>query len=102
MIRRPPRSTPFPYTTLFRSRHQPAEHCGRAVHGLDTDASGYGSALAVRLLLHGKPRGWHLRNITLRHRHHLERTVAAVDLDEFARGRFTTSPGPSRSFSPET
>src|SRR3712207_7709999 len=26
MIRRPPRSTPFPYTTLFRSRaHVPAE-----------------------------------------------------------------------------
>src|SRR2546422_8569410 len=23
MIRRPPRSTLFPYTTLFRSRHQP-------------------------------------------------------------------------------
>src|SRR3712207_7371667 len=22
MIRRPPRSTPFPYTTLFRSRHR--------------------------------------------------------------------------------
>src|SRR5436189_1917471 len=28
MIRRPPRSTLFPYTTLFRSRHRlaPAEH----------------------------------------------------------------------------
>src|SRR2546422_8130347 len=24
MIRRPPRSTLFPYTTLFRSRHQPS------------------------------------------------------------------------------
>src|SRR3989442_3350465 len=24
MIRRPPRSTLFPYTTLFRSRHEPA------------------------------------------------------------------------------
>src|SRR5215208_7627860 len=24
MIRRPPRSTLFPYTTLFRSRHRPA------------------------------------------------------------------------------
>src|SRR2546430_10682705 len=27
MIRRPPRSTLFPYTTLFRSSHQ---HCGSA------------------------------------------------------------------------
>src|SRR3712207_8845293 len=26
MIRRPPRSTLFPYTTLFRSRPEPAEH----------------------------------------------------------------------------
>src|SRR3712207_7727040 len=31
MIRRPPRSTLFPYTTLFRSRHdrRAAEHIGR-------------------------------------------------------------------------
>src|SRR3712207_8092362 len=26
MIRRPPRSTLFPYTTLFRSREDPGEH----------------------------------------------------------------------------
>src|SRR3712207_6895481 len=32
MIRRPPRSTLFPYTTLFRSLHpaRPARACGRA------------------------------------------------------------------------
>src|SRR5947207_5389633 len=30
MIRRPPRSTLFPYTTLFRSRANRAEFCGRA------------------------------------------------------------------------
>src|SRR2546426_7063398 len=29
MIRRPPRSTLFPYTTLFRSRHEPVGHDGR-------------------------------------------------------------------------
>src|SRR3989440_2979957 len=33
MIRRPPRSTPFPYTTLFRSHHAaplpPAAYCGQ-------------------------------------------------------------------------
>src|SRR2546422_8547960 len=27
MIRRPPRSTLFPYTTLFRSRHRPNARC---------------------------------------------------------------------------
>src|SRR2546422_8628938 len=40
MIRRPPRSTLFPYTTLFRSRHEPVglapvhpvAHSGRLVH----------------------------------------------------------------------
>src|SRR5205809_4224436 len=29
MIRRPPRSTLFPYTTLFRSRERYADHTGR-------------------------------------------------------------------------
>src|SRR5258708_17616043 len=29
MIRRPPRSTLFPYTTLFRSRHRPGPHFRR-------------------------------------------------------------------------
>src|SRR5260221_7179863 len=29
MIRRPPRSTLFPYTTLFRSEDQPEIHVGR-------------------------------------------------------------------------
>src|SRR2546422_8255690 len=29
MIRRPPRSTLFPYTTLFRSRHEAPEDCPR-------------------------------------------------------------------------
>src|SRR5258707_11829976 len=30
MIRRPPRSTLFPYTTLFRSRQEPGARDGRA------------------------------------------------------------------------
>src|SRR5258707_9493871 len=40
MIRRPPRSTLFPYTTLFRSKHPEGairpwyvEFCGLCVHG---------------------------------------------------------------------
>src|SRR2546422_4515603 len=35
MIRRPPRSTLFPYTTLFRSAHDPR---GRGRGGEDSDA----------------------------------------------------------------
>src|SRR2546426_6962759 len=31
MIRRPPRSTLFPYTTLFRSRGAPRHACGRGL-----------------------------------------------------------------------
>src|SRR5437660_6338845 len=33
MLRRPPRSTLFPYTTLFRSRHVPADVEGRLGEG---------------------------------------------------------------------
>src|SRR3712207_8411535 len=32
MIRRPPRSTLFPYTTLFRSPHPPPEHAEPVHH----------------------------------------------------------------------
>src|SRR3712207_8795490 len=32
MIRRPPRSTLFPYTTLFRSGQEPAQLAGREAH----------------------------------------------------------------------
>src|SRR2546426_8827795 len=46
MIRRPPRSTLFPYTTLFRSRHVP--HRDRAL-GRD------GDGLLLRGLHHAQP-----------------------------------------------
>src|ERR1043166_7260136 len=41
MIRRPPRSTLFPYTTLFRSRHR-----------ISKCVSGFGIAVRARLELH--------------------------------------------------
>src|SRR3712207_7388250 len=53
MIRRPPRSTLFPYTTLFRSAHHPGGlHLGaglaqRVPHHLDPPA---GNAVAVGLV----------------------------------------------------
>src|SRR2546422_7401901 len=47
MIRRPPRSTLFPYATLFRSRHQPrAEHGDRAL--VRRVEVGEGAALRAR------------------------------------------------------
>src|SRR3712207_8436338 len=39
MIRRPPRSTLFPYTTLFRSSGSPAEHTRRNFCGQRLPAS---------------------------------------------------------------
>src|SRR2546422_8620170 len=34
MIRRPPRSTLFPYTTLFRSKHEPGNIAARSAEDL--------------------------------------------------------------------
>src|SRR3712207_7361102 len=47
MIRRPPRSTPFPYTTLFRSRQRGDDHRlarGRHPDGADREPVGGGDA----------------------------------------------------------
>src|SRR3712207_9323780 len=62
MIRRPPRSTLFPYTTLFRSRPQPGEEhavrvrlpvlppAARVERAGEHAAGGDGRALVARLL----------------------------------------------------
>src|SRR3712207_6940252 len=39
MIRRPPRSTLFPYTTLFRSGHMLAAHAGDGAEGASAVAA---------------------------------------------------------------
>src|SRR2546427_4429614 len=39
MIRRPPRSTLFPYTTLFRSRRSDADRAGAAVNSSSADVT---------------------------------------------------------------
>src|SRR3712207_8780473 len=46
MIRRPPRSTLFPYTTLFRSVHRTAGVLGRVAPEVDepADVGGHGGA----------------------------------------------------------
>src|SRR2546430_15806261 len=40
MIRRPPRSTLFPYTTLFRSRRRVIEACALVEAGIDFSEEG--------------------------------------------------------------
>src|SRR5256885_8328940 len=60
MIRRPPRSTLFPYTTLFRSQRRrfadvQSGLASRARHAFD--AEDFGSCGEVRLGARGKPRG---------------------------------------------
>src|SRR5256885_10976217 len=46
MIRRPPRSTLFPYTTLFRSLREPALAGGHAVESAQSETGGHFDALA--------------------------------------------------------
>src|SRR5258708_8185139 len=55
MIRRPPRSTLFPYTTLFRSGHLGVEAAVQQLVGADVDAHAQVQSLAepARRLGHG-------------------------------------------------
>src|SRR3712207_6918832 len=56
MIRRPPRSTLFPYTTLFRSaRHGPCRPAPGARARPRGDAEGRGVSTAVVLMAYGSP-----------------------------------------------
>src|SRR3712207_7169005 len=51
MIRRPPRSTLFPYTTLFRSRDRHREDRAQAVDDVEAEQRGD----PVPVALHGEP-----------------------------------------------
>src|SRR3712207_8267260 len=57
MIRRPPRSTLFPYTTLFRSRTSSSDSGCRAStrlrdsSGLTTEKNGFSVVAAIRLTI---------------------------------------------------
>src|SRR3712207_7093629 len=55
MIRRPPRSTLFPYTTLFRSQDLPGDQPGDGVQpgvgmGADVQAAGLGDQLRAHVV----------------------------------------------------
>src|SRR3712207_6978169 len=59
MIRRPPRSTLFPYTTLFRSRFHDYGSCGRRAR----DAAGlYVKGIRSNIADPGDPFGWVYRS----------------------------------------
>src|SRR2546422_10173615 len=60
MIRRPPRSTLFPYTTLFRSKVYLLSAWPQTIGGRDLDR---GAAAAVGLLLGGGVLGGALRSV---------------------------------------
>src|SRR2546422_3397318 len=47
MIRRPPRSTLFPYTTLFRSPQHPSDHFGAELLG---ERNSHGLRLAIGVI----------------------------------------------------
>src|SRR3712207_8885585 len=48
MIRQPPRSTLFPYTTLFRSRRSPSRARGRSAPASTTDRRPHAEGSATR------------------------------------------------------
>src|SRR5256885_13314435 len=60
MIRRPPRSTLFPYTTLFRSRRHGQHH---ALGGHAAPDAAAGQALAIVGAVHHRPRGQHAQAV---------------------------------------
>src|SRR3712207_6855002 len=56
MIRRPPRSTLFPYTTLFRSQERHADHRQRVAVVREQRVGPIGEGLGVRHPSHGTTR----------------------------------------------
>src|SRR3712207_7633094 len=60
MIRRPPRSTLFPYTTLFRSRSLVLKQPEDVAIGVDDGSHQAAATDVVRGLLHGGTRDGHL------------------------------------------
>src|SRR3712207_8135093 len=57
MIRRPPRSTLFPYTTLFRSVHLGRLHVAPHLPGAQPDRRGVGGAADAGRHAPGRPGG---------------------------------------------
>src|SRR5256885_7469616 len=86
MIRRPPRSTLFPYTTLFRSRHLIRADEPLAAGGLDSGPSPYdllcaalGACTAMTLRSYADLKGLPLERVSVELKHE---KIHAVDCAE--------------------
>src|SRR3712207_8885919 len=76
MIRRPPRATLFPYTTLFRSRHAQMRHPGqeRVLVAVEPDAERAALEVGLRILDAG---------LLAAGQHHAGRLEDLGDVDEW-------------------
>src|SRR5690349_23034512 len=75
MIRRPPRSTLFPYTTLFRSRRDDRERAGAVGHGRAGD-----HVAAARRPAHAGRGGRRARRAAARSEEHTSELQSRRDL----------------------
>src|SRR5260370_11578675 len=78
MIRRPPRSTLFPYTTLFRSHHEERPTVGEGAHLVDGDDRRV-DELAADLGLLDEPEG-HLCRVAIRSEEHTSELQSHLNL----------------------
>src|SRR2546427_5166315 len=79
MIRRPPRSTLFPYTTLFRSQNALAQVVDRVEHGLTDLVDRLDARRGSRVAGDGAGPDWIARARKCRVQHHHGVPVPAVD-----------------------
>src|SRR5687767_15628123 len=73
MLRRPPRSTLFPYTTLFRSRSGKSSANGNPERGLDQEDVGAGGGQRSKRIADPDARAEHLGAGAILLPHHVER-----------------------------
>src|SRR2546429_9594508 len=91
MIRRPPRSTLFPYTTLFRSHDVVVVALRRGVHRAVVRVV----EPVLRVRLHGPDRGARVtRHLELGDHLDVPRRRVAQDLDVVRAGKEAAAPGP--------
>src|SRR2546426_10850490 len=81
MIRRPPRSTLFPYTTLFRSRKGRFGRSGSLrMRSEDRSGTWRGDSIGIGVLIVRRPRAPAL--VSVQERQHIARMAPGVDLGE--------------------
>src|SRR2546422_7571645 len=84
MIRRPPRSTLFPYTTLFRSPQDSPGNCARDSNEITyrrrSLASRSAAASSVRSVLQNVKRTWRLPSAGLRSEEHTSELQSRLHL----------------------